>query len=35
MAMDLDYVPIPDSLVKFIQNEWKTKLKDAAGKPVY
>ena len=34
-AEDLDYVPLPDSLVKLIQTEWRAKLKDAAGKPIY
>ena len=35
MASDLDYVPMPDPVVKMIQTEWKSKIKDAAGKPVY
>ena len=35
MAEELDYVPLPDSLVKLVQNEWKTKLKDAGGKTFY
>jgi phosphate transport system substrate-binding protein len=35
MASDLDYVPMPDAVVHLIQSEWKAKLKDAAGKPVY
>ncbi len=34
MADDLDYVPMPDPVVKVIQAEWKN-VKDAAGKPVY
>jgi phosphate transport system substrate-binding protein len=34
-AEDLDYVPLPDHLVKLIQAEWKAKLKDAGGKPIY
>jgi len=34
MAMDLDYVPLPDNLVKLIQNSWG-QIKDASGKPVY
>ncbi len=34
MADDLDYVPMPDPVVKIIQSSWKG-LKDAAGKPVY
>jgi len=34
-AEDLDYVPLPDTLVKLIQADWKAKLKDTAGKPVY
>jgi phosphate transport system substrate-binding protein len=35
MAADLDYVPMPDPVVKMIQSEWKTQVKDPAGKPLY
>jgi phosphate transport system substrate-binding protein len=35
MASDLDYVPMPDPVVKLIQTQWKSQLKDSAGKPVY
>ena len=35
MASELDYVPMPDAVVHLIQSEWKAKLKDTAGKPVY
>jgi phosphate transport system substrate-binding protein len=35
MASELDYVPMPDPVVKLIQSEWKAKLKDMAGKSVY
>jgi phosphate transport system substrate-binding protein len=35
MAESLDYVPMPDSVVKLIQASWKQHLKDPAGKPVY
>ncbi len=34
MASDLDYVPLPDSLVKLIQTSW-SHIKDASGKSVY
>ena len=34
MADDLDYVPLPDSLVKLINTSWGN-IKDAAGKPVW
>ena len=34
MADELDYVPMPDPVVKVIQAEWKN-IKDASGKPVY
>jgi phosphate transport system substrate-binding protein len=34
MAGELDYVPMPDPVVKVIQAEWKN-IKDPAGKPVY
>ena len=34
MADELDYVPMPEAVVKVIQSEWK-QVKDASGKPVY
>jgi phosphate transport system substrate-binding protein len=34
LALDLDYIPMPDSVVKLVKNEWKN-IKDASGKPVY
>ena len=33
MAESLDYVPMPDSVVKLIETGWK-QIKDASGKPV-
>jgi len=35
MADELDYVPMPDPVVKLIQSSWKSQLKDASGKAVY
>ena len=35
MAADLDYVPMPDAVVKLIQSEWKSKVRDSSGKPLY
>jgi phosphate transport system substrate-binding protein len=35
MASQLDYVAMPDAVVQLIQSEWKSKLKDASGRPVY
>jgi phosphate transport system substrate-binding protein len=35
MATDLDYVPMPDSVVKIIETNWKNQIKDASGKSVY
>ena len=35
MAIDLDYVPLPTSVVKLIHTTWTKTIKDAAGKPVY
>jgi len=35
MADDLDYVPMPDPVVKLIQSVWKSQIKDASGKVVY
>ncbi len=34
MAEQLDYVPMPDSVVKLIKSEWKMQIKDNQGKPV-
>jgi phosphate transport system substrate-binding protein len=35
LAEELDYVPMPDAVVRLIQSNWKSQLKDASGKPVY
>jgi phosphate transport system substrate-binding protein len=35
MADELDYVPMPDAVTKQIQAEWKSKIKDTAGKPIW
>jgi phosphate transport system substrate-binding protein len=35
MAAELDYVPMPDSVVSMIQSAWKNEIRDGAGKPVY
>jgi phosphate transport system substrate-binding protein len=35
MAEDLDYVPMPEAVVRMIRSEWKAQVKDAAGKPLY
>jgi phosphate transport system substrate-binding protein len=34
MASDLDYVPMPEGVVKIIADAWKTQLKDSSGKPI-
>jgi phosphate transport system substrate-binding protein len=34
LADELDYVPLPDSLIKLINTSW-SHIKDASGKPVY
>ncbi len=34
-ALELDYIPMPDNVVKLVEQSWKASLKDAAGKPVY
>jgi phosphate transport system substrate-binding protein len=33
MAQELDYIPMPDNVVKLIFKEWK-QIKDANGKPI-
>jgi len=35
MAADLGYVPMPDAVVKLIQSEWKSKVRDSSGKSLY
>lgn len=35
MALELDYVPMPDQVVKLVQDAWKTQLKDTSGKPIW
>lgn len=34
-AAELDYVPLPASVVSLVQNAWKAQLKDASGKALY
>ncbi len=35
MAESLDYVPMPQSVVKLIHSKWRAEIKDASGKPVF
>jgi phosphate transport system substrate-binding protein len=35
MAEELDYVPLPNSLVAMIADSWKKEIKDMSGKPVW
>jgi phosphate transport system substrate-binding protein len=35
MALDLDYVPMPDKVVGAIQKVWAAEIKDANGKPLF
>ena len=35
MAEELDYVPMPDKVVKDVQATWAAEMKDASGKPLY
>jgi len=35
MALDLDYIPMPDAVVKLIHEQWKSQLKEGSGKPVW
>ena len=35
MATDLDYVPMPSSVVDLIRIEWKNKLKSSSGQSIY
>jgi phosphate transport system substrate-binding protein len=35
MAAALDYVPMPEKVVKDVEQYWMSEIKDANGKPVY
>jgi len=35
MASELDYVPMPPAVVKLIQDNWKSQLKDPSGKAIW
>ncbi|MGB0128744.1 MAG: phosphate ABC transporter substrate-binding protein PstS [Rhodocyclaceae bacterium] len=35
MAAELDYVPMPEKVVKLIQASWKSQIKDGSGKAVW
>jgi len=35
LALELDYIPMPDNVVKLVQNAWKTQIKDANGKAIW
>jgi len=35
MASELDYVPMPESVVALVKSAWHQQIKDASGKPVY
>jgi len=35
MAEELDYVPMPDSVVEQVQKMWSADIKDSAGKPIF
>ncbi len=35
MAEELDYVPMPATVVADIQKMWASDIKDASGKPLY
>jgi phosphate transport system substrate-binding protein len=34
-ATELDYVPLPDSVTKLVQDAWKANVKDASGKAIW
>ena len=34
-AQDLDYITLPESVVNEIRSQWRTKVKDAAGKAIF
>ena len=35
MALELDYIPMPDNVVRLIEDSWKANIKDKAGQAIY
>jgi phosphate transport system substrate-binding protein len=35
MAAELDYIPMPDAVVKLIHEYWKESIKGSTGAPIY
>ncbi len=35
LALSLDYIPMPDNVVKLVENAWKAQIKDASGKVIW
>jgi len=35
MAADLDYIPMPDNVVKMVESTWSQQIKDSSGKPLW
>lgn len=34
-AMELHYVPMPEAVVKMVEDTWKREIKDSAGKSIW
>ncbi len=35
MALELDYIPMPDDVVALVQSAWKSQIKDSSGKGIW
>ncbi|MFX5506178.1 phosphate ABC transporter substrate-binding protein PstS, partial [Acinetobacter baumannii] len=35
VAAELDYVPLPDSVTKLVEDSWKSNVKDSSGKALW
>jgi len=35
LAIDLDYVPIPEKVQNIVRANWKSQIKDASGKAIW
>lgn len=35
MAADLDYIPLPENVVKMVESTWSQQIKDSSGKPLW
>ncbi|MEW5943079.1 MAG: phosphate ABC transporter substrate-binding protein PstS [Pseudomonadota bacterium] len=35
IALDLDYIPMPENVIKLVRKEWKARIRDTSGKAIW